>query len=806
MSLILHNVKMAARNLMKYKLQTAISVLSIAVGIVTLSFTTSLLSKYQLPPLFDEPYAEQAYQVYFKPVSEQAKEKVNSDMRFFGTMMDNTYAKIDEDILRNIKGNGGLRNADKIAVPNLIIPSLQVEFHLSDSTVRAGMITGNLIDPEYTDYAGIRSAITGNKIGRLKKGEAIISEETSERIFGEKNPIGAVQTLTDMWQTMPVTITDVYESSSILDPQLNQSALYFCLSDSIEEYFPFQSTFASWIYIVLNEGSTKAELKKEIDTRIAPLGYESVLTIVSEYPQYKKVLPLRMLIHVGGALILLAAVIGFLRIEIQLFRIRRRELSLRITNGASRLQVFGCLFSEIAIVIVFAIVLALILGVFLQDFVVENLKLFSEYFKLYIGSLWHTSIYTGIVLLTLCSVISWVILKRISKTTNGIASNMRRSRSHFFRNAMLCIQIIICVVFVSSALILFKGGNVILMANNVPEKDAEFSKYLYLDLSNSSDANRLLNEISPLSDIDCMISFSATYTALSELADNPEILDKLNGESYYKFYNTTDTVMLNALGLDITWLRKDIDRNACFLLSEKTYSKFKELGILDKTTLTQKYSGITLPVGGIVRNMPYDGEGEFIVKIFTDKENSNDEYIIIPKPGRYNKLARDIENTIRKTDPQTINQIVYNFRDRQNMFPGMVEAVRSAGLILGIVSLIICAMSIYSTIALDTRARRKEVAIRRVNGAKSRDIYRLFGRVYIAMIVISLLVAVPLCVLFNQIVEKMIWYLAPESLHLSPAGPILLGSAIVIVLIFSIVVWQIHRVMQTDTAKIIAKE
>ncbi|MDE6291604.1 MAG: ABC transporter permease, partial [Muribaculaceae bacterium] len=133
------------------------------------------------------------------------------------------------------------------------------------------------------------------------------------------------------------------------------------------------------------------------------------------------------------------------------------------------------------------------------------------------------------------------------------------------------------------------------------------------------------------------------------------------------------------------------------------------------------------------------------------------------------------------------------------------DAVKAGGLILGCVSLLICAMSIFSTVALDTRARRKEVAVRKVNGAKGTDIYRMFGRVYVVLITVSLIIAIPVCVLFNRIVETLAKDISPD-MNLSPAGPILLGSVIVIILIIAIVGWQIHRVMQVDTAKIIAKE
>ncbi|MDE6511994.1 MAG: ABC transporter permease, partial [Muribaculaceae bacterium] len=606
---------------------------------------------------------------------------------------------------------------------------------------------------------------------------------------------------------IPMTIVDVFESTPTLETQFNNKDFYFCIADSVEDDFPFQFTHTVWMYIVLKEESKEADLQKEIDNRVAPLGYKTELQLISDNPQYKKVVPIRMLIHVLGSLILLAAIIGFLRIEIQLFHIRRHEFALRIANGAKRIQLFGCLVTEIATVIFLALISALILGILLQEFIDSKLSLLSDYAELQIGGLWLISVYTGIALLAICCSVSWVILRRISKERNGIVSDMRRKGSYVFRNAMLCIQIIICIVFVSGALILFNGGEQILMANNVPEKDSEFSQYLFLKPSDSSDANRLIDEISVLPDIDRIITFGASYTALSELADNPEIYEKLNGEVYCKFYNTSDTIMLSALGLDVKWLRKDVDRNACFLLSEKTYSKFKELGILDKETLTQKFTGLTLPVGGIVRSMPYDGEGgEFIISINPGLERASYNYILIPRPGRYKSLVKDIENTIRRVDPQTINPMVFNFRDSQNMFPGLVEAIHTVGWILGIVSLIICSMSIFSTIALDTRARRKEVAIRRVNGAKSRDIYRMFGRIYVVMIVISLLVAVPVCVLFNQVVEKMLRDMAPDCTPLSPLGPIILGSGLIILLIAAIVSWQIHRILQADTAKIIAKE
>ena len=95
--------------------------------------------------------------------------------------------------------------------------------------------------------------------------------------------------------------------------------------------------------------------------------------------------------------------------------------------------------------------------------------------------------------------------------------------------------------------------------------------------------------------------------------------------------------------------------------------------------------------------------------------------------------------------------------------------MRTIAWILGAVSIIICAMSIYSTIALDTRSRRKEVAIRKVHGAMRRDIYRLFGRLYFILIVLALFIAIPGAILFNLMMDGIMQ--GSVDATLSPVEP-----------------------------------
>ena len=65
--MIVHNLKVAVRNLMKYRLQTVISVLSIAIGIVTLAIAHAVLARTTVPSIYSRPYYDRTYTLGLAP-------------------------------------------------------------------------------------------------------------------------------------------------------------------------------------------------------------------------------------------------------------------------------------------------------------------------------------------------------------------------------------------------------------------------------------------------------------------------------------------------------------------------------------------------------------------------------------------------------------------------------------------------------------------------------------------------------------------------------------------------------------------
>ena len=103
MHMVLHHLKVAVRNLLKYKLQTVISVLSIAIGIVTLAFVHAVLEEVTYPSLYSQPYCERTFLVGLEPIE-------GDGVRVDSTGQDVPPSSYNSDILIALKRNGGLKN------------------------------------------------------------------------------------------------------------------------------------------------------------------------------------------------------------------------------------------------------------------------------------------------------------------------------------------------------------------------------------------------------------------------------------------------------------------------------------------------------------------------------------------------------------------------------------------------------------------------------------------------------------------------------------------------------------------------
>ena len=791
MNMLLHNLKVALRNILKYKVQTLGSILSLAIGMVTLAVVHSFLQNFRMPSISHEAYYDRVYTIRFDSIQKrQTDDPINAN----------------GDIIRAIKANGGLRCIEQGPYAHGLMSGGSAEFTLSDKTKRKMQLEPILIERHYPNFAGYRSAITGEKIKVLDTHDAIISKKLSQQIFGDRNPVGTSVNLMKGDDNYQLRIVDVYQDLSLNEINGRPTALYF--SPCEFEDMDFYQYFARQLYVVLKDGSTPQQLEAEVNGRLKPLGLKTNIRPLKEQLDEENASSATgcSITYLISSLILLAAIIGFMRMHAQLFWMRRREISLRITNGATRLQLFSMFATEVVMIVLMAYIMAVFMGAWICDYLA--MPQFAE-ITFELGTISHLYLYSlviGLVVIVLCLAVIWIVLSRICRRTQTLDSGMRRSHNNWFRNTMLCVQVIISMFFLGVTFCLLCWAGKMAEYNHIPDDERPYKQSLYMQTYDAENSQRLRDKLIHLPQVERWIPYSWGYWKIDELAENEEFSKAAwQGDrivTHYRIRNTSDTSLLDFMKIKVNWKPK-ADKKKCILVNEELYKHMRQHRVAPNDMLTidndsYKIAG-TFQSIPYVQNMKYDMY-TFIVIDPKFSYETND-YILVAKPGEYKEMEVAVDRTIQQLEPTVVAQMSTNLRNRIAFEMFMVEILQSIAWALAVVSLAICLISIFSTVMLDTETRKKEVAIRKVNGALTKDIAKLFGRTYMLICIIAMVFAVVAMLLFHVVLSQIF-----DMVEINPVVPILMGVLVVAVFIVVIIAWQVHKTMKVDPSEILAKE
>ncbi len=796
--MLLHNLKVALRNILKYKVQTLGSILSLAIGMVTLATVHSFLQNFRMASINHEPYYDRVYNLRFDSI--QKRQSDNS-------------IRINGDIVRAVKANGGPRCIEQGPyAPNGMLTGGWAEFTLSGKARRKMLLDAVPLDRHYPNFVGIRSAITGEKIKVLGPHDAIINEKQAKQIFGDKNPVGASIRLTKNYGNYQLRLVDVYQDLSLTELDMSSSALFYSpweLEDMDSDQFN-----AGNLYVALKEGCTPQQLKAEVNSRLKPLGLkvktEKLKDRLSE--EYSSIAIARSITYLIGSLILLAAIIGFLRMQTQLFWMRRREISLRITNGATRLQLFSMFATEVLVIVLGAYFVAVLMGSWICDYLAKPqfAEITSE-----LGTISHLYLYSlviGLVVMMLCLAIIWVVLSRICKHTQALESGMRRSHNHWFRNTMLGVQVMISMFFLGVTFCLLCWVGKMADFNHIPDDERAYEQSLFLQTNAAENGQRLRDKLIHLPQVERWIPYAWGVLQVNELAENEEFSKaawqgdpyaSYNNVTSYKIRITSDTSYLDFFKIKVNWKPK-ANRKKCILVNEELYKQMRQHHVAPNDILTVDEMD-SYQIAGTFQSIPY--QGSFKIDIYSfividpKEAYGATHYILVAKPGEYKEMQIAVDRMIQKLEPAVVKPMSSNLRDYMARSMFALEILQNIAWILAIVSLAICLISIFSTVMLDTQTRKKEVAIRKVNGALTKDIVKLFGRTYLVISLIAMVFAVVAMLMFHIVLSQTF-----DMVEINPAFPISLSVVIVIGFIAAIIACQVRKIMKVDPSETLAKE
>ena len=804
-----HTLKISLRNLLKYKLQNAISILALAVGMVTLAATHFVLMHLGNPAICDEPYFDRTYEMSFVDIHHEDIAPNPED----GSVAFNTREiRIKEELHTALTSGGGMVGVEKLFYIDDHHGMSHTIIVLPDSTERTMDLTFSRTMPEYLNFRGARSALTGEKIPVLNYNEAVLSETQAKFIFGDKNPVGIkirmeyLNLEEERVVTDTYTVIDVVKTMSTTD--VTGSRAFLCMRGSEQKVV--EQFYATKYEVLLQEGYTAKDLEQAANLRLQPLRLKAKVESMGEVNKRLNgsVLLVRTIVYLISSMVLLAALVGFLKMQLQLFQMRRREVMLRMVHGASKWSLYGLFLTEVSLILALALAVALVLMSWLVNFVEVHFKTMFDDLGWVVYGYNATILQIFCVVALLSAFVVWVALRRIRKSNTNLAAGLHRNAGHSLRNTMLGIQLVVSLVFLSGALAFTQFIGLIKDQKNIPENDDHYQECLEINPYNANDFVALKEYLqTPRKGIKRAIEHSLLGMTIKETVETPGAKEAL-GTNCFTTYFLTDTAFFDFWQRPIKWFVPEDQRKECIVLNEALYAKFDSLGVIKNGTLSLYlgWNGVceVWPVGGTFATLPYNHQHFSSHDLAIFRQNPYGlmcRFIIEPEEGEYQEVMQEMKEVMRHINPLPLRETVLNLRDTHTEELQALLNLQRGAWILSAICALICFMGIWSTIALDTRSRQKEVALRKIHGAKRGDIALLFGRLYLWLIGVASVITIPVGILFNQFLKDF-----GNQESISPVMPILLSIILTSLVILLVVSLHVRTVMRQNPAEIIAKE
>lgn len=424
-----------------------------------------------------------------------------------------------------------------------------------------------------------------------------------------------------------------------------------------------------------------------------------------------------------GLLVLLTGIINFLSFSIGSFLNRNRELSLRKILGGKNISLFRLLFVELFLVVATAIILAIALSEVLYPVLISQLRGMLVYLAVDVPETIRHNVEYGLLIILLCALVSFITVARLrfKKSLMAIRRGNITGSKHRLRNAMLCIQLFISTLFLIAA-----GGCIAqfgYMQNQYKEDVRTNEQNRSIRLNLSDDYFLLENGRNILDYVQ-----TASWTEATGAVCYDGVYYTHNGEEKrIALYSVTPGY---AVFTDNQELKDALASGEPFCLINKHLRHQ-----LEKDSIygyVPGRDGRTYTVTGTL-----DGNDYLRGYIPLTDELPTVIYIRVKQEADIGMVKKELTDFIRNFIPQNFEFMVNTDAEQQKKFMDMYGIIFWLFGVCAVISILISMLGVYGAVSLDTQRRQKEIAIRKVNGAGFRDIYLLFGKLYVTIFFVA---------------------------------------------------------------------
>lgn len=731
-----HYLKIAFRNIWKYKTQSFTSILGLAFALAC--FVPALYwMRYETSYDHFYPGAEHIYRIY---TAEKQSGKVNK-----------VASKIIEEKVREQFPAVEASTAYMLGEENcrtVEMPHIRMHMLYADSTFFS-------VFPQ--------SIICGDTEQPLQiMDNMVLTETMAIRLFGDVEKAIGQQVQTKMRSSLPpYTVTAVVKDPPV-DSNLSFDAIiahkmlkdFAAMPEEVQwkqfymevhvRFIPSADT--NEIAVQLRDLTMRLGTNPDIELRMMPVS-DVRHQLNADAPFTLNFIGLFV---ASGVLLLFTAIFNSLNLQLDLFRQRVRELRLRAVHGATGGQLIRQMLFELACAIFLALLAACCFVIIARPAFAGLLGIRMEMTQvlwLFVGC--------GIGMMALTLFIGFILFGRLSHLAMRPQSERKTIGQPVLRRMAVTLQLVVSVIFIVAALV------VMMQMRFVNHKDIGFDCDRIIQLTGFTDysgtvENTLIQKLTTLPQIESLTDahFAPQHNA-NPLTTVTEV--EWQGKSAH------DSPAFNCIFTD--------SRFAKTFNLEMGTGEWWEEGQMKKIILNEEAArvmGLREPIGSVIRmQSPEDNsamveyEVAGVVHDFhtLSLRNRISPTLFVPSPylsnilylrvmpGRESETIRQISEILPGIDATLIDARltpVTELYDRLNQSEQVGLKMFS---ILATICLLISLFGIYAVAAAATRRRRKEIAVRKVVGAEAGTIIRMFFREYTSQVIIAGILALPLAYL-----------------------------------------------------------
>lgn len=633
----------------------------------------------------------------------------------------------------------------------------------------------------------------------------ILTESEAKRIFQNENPIGKsikLKTYQDFDFTVNAIIKNIPQNSSIkFDGLVTESSISKMGRNYPEDWG--HTIYES--YILLNQNVNPKDLENKLRTHLIEF-YKNNLSATASHGD-AELTPLRLhqLKEVyfnkhltndttnNGNLFLIRALlaIGILTMALSIINYvnlttarassRNKEIGIQLLNGSNKSTLIFQFLTETTIISFFAVVISFLFTVFLlptfSQFMGFSTNLKLPYAFLIIAI-------PGTILLGLTAGLYPAFFLSSQKVLSILKNKLGDPRRGIkLRNVLVVFQFFISISLITATIMIYKQVNFAKNKDLGINKEHIIYAKIPFELIIKREKKEILKErLLKLSSIENVAFSSAIPGKISGLS-----YQEINGKALNFASLWVDPEFLELYDMNLKrgrFFSRDYqsDINSTALINE---TALREFNLDDPLKLEIRVPGGSAKVIGVVKDFNFQSLHhpiEPIVIVYLPRQGAFINIKLVG--GNVSNTLADIEKVWKELSPE--NPFAYHFLD--TTFDQLYKNEEKMGKAISLFSLIAIVIGILGILSLSIflcENKTKEIGIRKINGAKTREIILLLNKRFVFNLLLAFLISCP----FSLVIIRN--WLNNFAYKTSISPWVFIGSGLIVgVISLSIVTWQ----------------